>query len=466
MKQILTLAIIVAVTFTSYSQSLQLNDLGVLFGQDQNYGTSRFNAMSGAFGALGGDISSIGINPAGGAVARNSSISITLGNRNTSINTKYYGNALNSQDDYFNVSQAGGILTFDSAYNSGWNRFAFTFNYKIKNDFENNFLAQGNSGKALFNEHPNDASKPINQYNNGQEQSFSNTTTGQTSVFSIGFSSVHENKLFVGGAVNMHDLQFNQITRLNETNKDNNGNILKAFNKQKSNFNGAGLSLSLGFIYKAHQAFRFGLAYESPTWYQEIVEEHNLSVFDPKDKRYNDWVGYTKISATNITTDIDSGEEFKNYKYALKTPSRITASTAFVFGKKGLLSIDYTYKGYKNTKFKNGDFDTENKTFLRDFKDTHAINVGTEWRFERMSLRGGYHYEQTPYKGALKKDHLKGFSVGLGYNFGSAKFDLAYKNSKNNSPYYIYNSDNIGSVNPIELKNNTSRITGTITFDL
>lgn len=467
MKRIILIAIAIASTFTAFSQSLGYNDLGVLWGQDYNYGTSRFNAMSGAFGALGGDVSAIGINPAGGAVARKSILSITLGNRNTNIDATYYNNTLNSQEDFFNLSHAGGILSFNNDQNnSGWSRFAFTFNYRIKNDFQNFFVAEGNSGKALFNEHPNDTSNPINQYNNGQKQRFSNKTNGQTSVFSVGFSAVHENKLFVGGSVNMHDIQLKQTTSLNETNKDNNNNVLNAFNEQVSGFSGAGVSLSLGFIYKAHHAFRFGLAYESPTWYQEIVEDSNLNVFDPKDNRYNDWLGYTKISANNINTDIDSGEEFKSYAFQLKTPSRITASSAFVFGKKGLLSVDFTRKGYKNTKFINGDFNNVNQNFSNDFKNTYAINIGTEWRFDRMSLRGGYHYEQSPYKSTIEKDNLKGFSLGLGYNFGNAKFDLAYKKSENNSPYSIYNSSNIGEVKPIELVNNTSRITGTITFNL
>lgn len=466
MKRILTLVAIVTATFTSFSQSLGYNDLGVIFGQNQNYGTARYNALSGAFGALGGDVSSVSINPAGGAVARNSMATITLGSRNTSIDARYYGNLRNSQKNYFNVSQAGAILAFDSAHNSDWNRFAFTFNYSLKNDFDGFFSTQGSNGKALFNEHPNDTSNPINQYNNNQSQQFSNTTTGQSDMFSIGFSSVHQNKLHIGAALNMHNVEFRQTTRLKETNKDNNGNTLNAFNEQKSSFIGTGVSLSAGFIYKLHQNFRFGLAYESPTWYQEFVEESNLNVFDPNDARYNDWIGYTEISATNINTDINSGEELNAYAFRLKTPSRLTASSAFIFNKKGLISIDYTYKNYKNTTFSNGDFDNVNQNFSNDFRNTHALNIGTEWRFNRMSLRGGYHYEQTPYERALKDDNLKGYSLGLGYNFGNMKLDLSYRNSENNSPYHIYNSPNITGVNPIELKNSSSRITGTVTFNL
>ena len=82
-----------------------------------------------------------------------------------------------------------------------------------------------------------------------------------------------------------------------------------------------------------------------------------------------------------------------------------------------------------------------------------------------MSVRGGYHYEESPYKNALDGDNISGFSLGLGYNFGNVKFDLSYTNSENNSPYHIYNSTAV-NVDPIELTTDTSRISGTITFSL
>ncbi|MDX8554247.1 outer membrane protein transport protein [Tenacibaculum sp. 1B UA] len=464
MKKILTFAIIIASTYTAYSQSLGYNDLGILFSKDGNYGTARFEAMSGAFGALGGDISSFGINPAGSAVAIKSTFGVTLGNRNTTYSTKYYGNTVETEDDFFNIIQAGGILSFDSAHNSDWNRFALTFNYRLKSDFEGSFSTQGNSGQALFNEHPDDIT---NQYDNGQEQRFFNSTYGESSIFEMGFSAVHLNKLYAGASIKFHNFSFGQVTELREVNEDDNGNTLTALNIQDSYFEGSGISFSAGFIYKVNQSFRFGLAYETPTWYNEVFEDSNLNVFDPNDSRYDDWVGYTEISATNQNTDVDSGEEFNSNIFRLRTPSKLTASTAFVFGKQGLISADYTYKDYSGTKYRENDpfFTETNQNFDNDFKGTHSLNIGTEWRFDKMSVRGGYHYEQSPYKNALDDDNISGFSLGLGYNFGNIKFDLSYTNSENNSPYHIYNSPAV-DVNPIELTTDTSRISGTITFSL
>ena len=464
MKRILTFAIIIASTYTAYSQSLGYNDLGILFSKDDNYGTARFEGMSGAFGALGGDISAFGINPAGSAVAIKSTFGVTLGNRNTTYTTNYYGNTTETEDDFFNITQAGGILSFDSALNSDWNRFALTFNYRLKSDFEGLFSSQGNSGQALFNEHPDDIT---NQFNNGQEQRFFNSTYGESSIFEMGFSAVHLNKLYAGASIKFHNFSFGQVTELREINEDDNGNTLTALNVQDSYFEGSGVSFSAGFIYKVNQSFRFGLAYETPTWYNEVFEDSNLDVFDPNDSRYDDWVGYTEISATNQDIDVTSGEEFYSNIFRLRTPSKLTASAAFVFGKQGLISADYTYKDYSGTKYRENDlyFIETNQNFDNDFKGTHSLNIGTEWRFDKMSVRGGYHFEESPYKNALDDDHISGFSLGLGYNFGNVKFDLSYTNSENNSPYHIYNSSAV-NVDPIELTTDTSRISGTITFSL
>ena len=51
----------------SIAQSQEVSD-ALLYSQENLNGTARFRAMSGAFGALGGDLSSINVNPAGSAV--------------------------------------------------------------------------------------------------------------------------------------------------------------------------------------------------------------------------------------------------------------------------------------------------------------------------------------------------------------------------------------------------------------
>ena len=90
MKHFFNIAMLFAATLASYSQSLNYQDLALLFSENNQNGSARFTGMSGAFGAVGGDISAININPAGIAVYTTSAFSATLNSRNTSNTANYY----------------------------------------------------------------------------------------------------------------------------------------------------------------------------------------------------------------------------------------------------------------------------------------------------------------------------------------------------------------------------------------
>ena len=110
----------------------------------------------------------------------------------------------------------------------------------------------------------------------------------------------------------------------------------------------------------------------------------------------------------------------------------MTGSLAYIFGKSGLISVDYAIKDYSKTKFKPGYGALNNE--LNTVLDTAGeLRIGAEYRIDAVSLRGGYRYEQSPYKNGLTIGDLTGYSAGLGYNFGSTKVDLAYSYAKRNS---------------------------------
>lgn len=460
MKKILTLAALFAVTVVSYSQSLGYQDLALLFSKDDANGTARFTSMGGAFGALGGDISVMNINPAGLSVYNNSSFAASLNSRNTDISSNYYGNIRTNEDQFLNLSQAGAVLVFDSAYKSDWNKFAVGFNYRITKDFTGNYDVRGNSGVATFRDYPLDNNTPTIDYNVAEEQRFFNNYTGELNEMNIAFSSVHRNKLHVGVGLNFYDLNFSQRSTLVEFNNDGAGNTLDANLYQENFTTGAGFSLNLGFIYKATDNFRFGLSYQTPTWFTELLEESNIVDNDG-------FMGDTEISVSENNTIYDNtfngNFPSQRFIYRLKTPSKLTASAALVFGKNGLLSIDYINRNYENMKLSNGDFSSENDFFTNELRNTHSVNIGSEWRFDRFSVRGGYRFEQSPDKLALDSDNLEGYSFGGGYNFGNFKVDLAYSNNNRTAPYNFYPGFNVNSAN---LSIDNSIFTTTLTINL
>lgn len=455
MKKAIALAITIATSFTATAQILDYNELGILFSEERAFGSARFEALSGAFGALGGIPSSVNINPAGAAVAIQSPISFTLGVSSSGITSSYYGKKLETQNERFNLTQAGATLTFRTDYNSNWDRASLTFNYQLKNNFDKEFNVIGNSGVAYMDYHPDDSSNPKTKYDLGKEQRFSNSVSGHSSKFNFAFSGVYNKKIYVGASVNLHSLKFGQITQLNEKNESKDGNILTATNEQRRKFEGSGFSVGLGFIYKLSHSIRLGLAYESPTWYQEMLEDTNV---------LEDNIGHTKIRATDISAQFNSVDETRGFAFGLRAPSKITASGAFVFGKRGLLSLDYSYKNYAGISFSKGNFSDINSAYSKFFRAVHNLNIGTEWRFENLSVRSGYHFEQSPYKSAKQSDNINGFSAGIGYNFGNIKIDLAYIKDNHTGFYNIY-PNNI-PVNSVELSNKNSRILATVGFNL
>ena len=65
-------------------------------------------------------------------------------------------------------------------------------------------------------------------------------------------------------------------------------------------------------------------------------------------------------------------------------------------------------------------------------KTASELRIGAEYKIEKWSLRGGYNFEESPYKNSEAIGDLYGITGGLGYNFGDFKIDLAYAYSKRN----------------------------------
>lgn len=457
MKRFFIIATLFAATFTSFSQSLEYQDLGLLFSQNDHNGTARFTAMSGAFGALGGDISTININPAGLSVFNNSMFSGTFNSRSSEI-TASFGDAnfndrttLTANNELFNLSHAGAVLVFDSAYTSDWNKFAVGFNYRITKDFSDNFSAEGNEAITRFDTNPRDTNTPKTLYNFTDGQLFETINGGELTEFNFGFSSVYQKKLHVGIGLNFYNLNFSQKSVLTELNSDVDGNILDVELYQENFTTGAGFSANFGFIYKALPNFRFGLSYQTPTWFSEILQDTNFN----QDSEFD--FGETTFFPENEAAFTEFND-LQLISYRLKTPSTLTASAAFIFGKNGLLSFDYINRNYQKIKLTNGGFTKENQFFQDHYKNTHNLNIGTEWRFDRFSVRGGYKFEQSPNdenaintNTVLTFGDMNGYSFGAGYNFGNFKVDFAYSDNSRTANYNFYN----GFANPSTAANLT-----------
>ena len=451
MKKIYLLSFLLC-AFMGNAQSLSYSDIAVLFSTDDQYGTARFTALSGAFGALGGDMTAVDINPAGLAVFKRSEFSTTLSFRDTRYRTTFYGSTLENKDDYFRFSQIGGVFASKIYGNSDFKKISFGFNYNVIKDFNNNYAVEGNSGIPDFVDDPylNYDDNDFNNvyYDNVDNQFFGNYTSGVNDRFSFSFASQYKDILYFGASFAFQHINFYQSTVFEEANNDGSGNTLDARVSQYLSVYGNGFNFGLGAIVKATQSLRFGFSYQSPIWY-------NLS------ERFQENIDIAVSNNPEIYREFYDPNYFD---YQLKTPSKLTGSIAYVFGKIGLISFDYLYQNYKNTRLQpSSAFVDENQDLYNGLKSTSTFRVGTEWRVSILSLRGGYRYVQNPYKYLDSFYDLSGYSFGLGFRFSKyISLDLSYDSSKQKDEYSFLNID---GVDPAELDIKNDRFTSSLVIN-
>ncbi|HIP49812.1 MAG TPA: hemin receptor [Lutibacter sp.] len=435
------------------AQILDYNDFGILLTSENKLGTARTMAMKNAFGALGGDLSAININPAGAAVFSQSAAAFTLGNNKTDIQSIFYGTNTSQINKHTSLSQAGGVLLFfndDEEDYSNWKKVSVAINMNTLHDFDGSWVAKGLTSSTWTNE--------TIQYNTVDSQKYSNFKEGSLTNVNFALAAQYGNSLYLGASFNAYDVEYIEDSKREEKANDGLGNSIDAFESFWQEVKGEGFSFSGGLIFKPIQNLRLGLSYTTPVWY-EMTEESNMFSEDE-----DDVFGYYDIIYSDDDNIYSNNiDKIQTYDYEIRTPSKTTGSIAYIFGDKGLISADLTAKNYKGIHFGNGDiFDVENKYFNDHLTNTFKVNLGTEWRFKKISLRGGYSYEQTPYVDAIETDDIRGYALGLGYDFGNFTVDLAY-DYKENTDFYNFYPD-ITGVNGAELTKNNKKLLATVSF--
>lgn len=475
--------LLLAITGLAIS-SLQAQEVSdaLRYAQDNLNGTARFRGMSGAFGALGGDFSALNVNPAGGAVFTSSQIAVTLSNRSLSNKSKYFGTGTKENDNSFDLNQLGAIWVFENNDSStGWKRFTIGANYDNVSNFDNTIYSQGhnpnNSISNYFLSYANgnnfgDYSQQqtdlgfqgylINLGTDGSgntiytrntptggnyyQENYVNTS-GYNGKLSFNFAAQYNDKFYFGLNLNSHFTDYTRKTSFYEDYLDTPG---APTNLQSSRFvnelysYGNGFSFQIGAIAKVTSDLRAGFAYESPTWYR-FTEDFRQSI------------------ASNLG-GLDIGT-ITYPDYRLQTPGKYTASLAYIFGKIGLISVDYAMKDYSNTKFSpNDDFFSSRNDQMESLLDaTSEVRVGAEVRAKKWSFRGGYRFEQSPYKDGKTVGDLNSVSGGLGYNFGPIKVDAAYAYAKRDSQLQYFTQ---GFTDRANIKSVSNTVSLTLLFEM
>lgn len=469
------LVAIVAATGTLYAQSYAPD--AYRFSQ-MNFGsTARFKAMGNAQIGVGGDIGSIGANPAGLALFTKSEFSLTPEFNNAQNNSSFLGKDTKGTKGQLNLSNVG-VVFYNPAFkakgsdvNSGLVSAVFGVGYNRNNDFLNNIdyngINKSNSIRDAFVDQANDfgvdnsaagdayrsylinknATNFPNQYSAEPytpgapfNQNWTESRLGSTSEFNVAGALNFSNKFYFGATISFVNVNYKSEASFQESGK------LNSFDEPTSTYaglenydlnyvrnqdtKGSGVNVKLGMIFRPVSAFRIGVNFQSPTW---------MTIQDNLDEGVNSKLsGYNSNNTTN------------NYyfSYRLRTPLKASVGASYVIGGMALISADLDYVDYASMRFSqdNGsDISTinSNNTFIKNsYKETINYRLGAEFKVSNeVSVRAGYGINGSGVKGGDDKFYQsQAISGGLGYRVDNYYFDLTYQNLSSNfssSPYLL-----------------------------
>lgn len=484
MKKILMLCIGLLSISYALSQEISVED-AVRYSLDEIQGTARFKAMSGAFGALGGDMSSVNINPAGSVIFNGSHTSFTAGVFDKNNDVNYFNSTTNSSQSSIDLNQFGAAFIFKNTnLNSPWTKFAISMAYDRSADYDDNWVSSGTNPNtsiaSYFNTYanglrldqisalPNETISqayanigsiygfrnqqaflgyegfvidPVNDTDentayttniNGSNfnQRYIYSSRGYNGKAAFNFATSYKDRLYIGLNLNAHFINYERSSLLSERNSNLTSSVTNVnFENNLSTF-GSGFSFQLGTIAKITEQFRVGLTYNSPTWFR-ISDETSQAL------------ATTRIENGSAITQTISPNIINIYQeYRLETPGKLTGSLAYIFGRKALLSFDYSIKDYSNAEFRPttdilfSEINSQINNVLS--RSAYSYKLGGEYRIKQVSLRGGYRFEQSPYKNGIVIGDLTGYSLGLGYNFGNVNLDFAYSQSEREVNHQLY----------------------------
>lgn len=443
----------------------------------QTGGTTRSLSMGGAFGAIGGDFSSMAINPAGLGIYRKGEFAFSpvLNSYKTEA---YYLDEKSTDSDYkIGINHFGFVIPLKmNESGSGIKGLTFGFGFNKLRDYGQSITMKGvNNKNSLVDEFVYTANHSADwdpftdglawetyliDYDSvagvyfsdfdgghyGQNQRRSVTTLGNLGEYDLSLSANLSDKLFIGATLGIQKASYSETWIHSESDPEDIINFFESFSfKNSLNTSGTGINFKIGLLAKPLEFLRIGAAIHTPTFFSfsddfRAAMETTLSDGQPVHKYEN------------------TGQ----FDYKLTTPFRAVGSLALVANKFGLVSIDYEYVDYSAARLNSSDYDffDENEAVSQRYKPTSNLRLGAELHLANYFLRGGYALYGSPYVSGESNagNNLNVLSAGVGYRDESFYIDLGFASSKWDQLYVLYGE------NSADLKNSLGRFSATVGF--
>jgi hypothetical protein len=453
----------------------------VRFSETQVFGSARFESMAGSFGALGADLSTSSVNPAG--YGRYSSSTVGMSFQNTSILNKasFNGIETNTRLNSFKLNNLGFVITNDiSERNKGFVFSQVGFSYVRVQNFKDEFSYEGQQFSSLLDDFAGQANGytvdemyeylpytsslawdtyaidpdpavqdgyiarlgPSDVYHRRSVENY-----GGISDYNLNISGNYMNKLYIGGAFSIRSGKYTEDYYHRERVIDPVYSLDSFDYEYHLQTKGAGINLKFGVIYLPAEQLRLGLSVHSPTF------------FNFKDRLSTNMVAYHIDTVYRID---EAWVPVNVNKFRLRTPPKVIASAAYVFGTRGCINVDVEYvnydfahlRGTTDSLYTYYNYVAENQESREQLRAVFNLRVGGELVFNsQYFIRGGFSIYPSAYSRDLYKDQPglapKGtqiFSGGLGFRWKNSSIDLALRVEHRNYNYYAY-SNSLTTVN-------------------
>lgn len=458
-------------------------------------GTARSQAIGGAMGSLGGDISATFVNPAGIGFYKTGEVVLSPGFSFLNNKSNFRGTDASGKSSSFNFGTSGLVMGFGNKYSS-WKGGAFSLAVNRTANFNSSTYYKGINDLSSYSEQyalelansnipisqALDYSAPLSlatkmavytylidtatiggnlqvvglpEFLNSRQQENSIQTKGGITEIALGVAGNMNDKFFVGGSIGLPIVNYERNSTFTESDITGNKNNNFDFSTLHETFTtkGVGLNAKLGIIFKPVNSIRLGLALHTPTIYG--LQDTYSGNMATQTENYPASPGLVTVKS-----DVVSGNALSQFKYDLISPWKALISGSYVFGEvedvtkqKGFITADVEFVNYMASSYQTADpnssdnsyYDDVNKTIDDIYKGSINARVGGELKFNTIMARAGFAYYGNPYKESELKANKMFVSGGLGYRDKGFFLDLTcvYALQKDiNFPYRLSDKAN------------------------
>lgn len=481
----MTKILLIPFLFLAFIATAQTPDEGLRTAWFTQNGTARSNAIGGAIGSLGGDISVSNINPAGIAMYKTGEFVFTIGGMKNNNTFNYRDTVSKNDKGVFRYGTIGLVFPRNTSNNRNKANENFAISVIQLASFNNRIAYRGFNNYSSFSEQyieeltkdNADTLAALSNYIFGSSLAFrtylidtsmkGNVFDGYKSLVPITTGVLQDyNALTRGGIHNINftyagydggkwyggfgidipiisyrrDLNYSERDASNKPNND-----FAYFNYTESlRSSGIGIGFKLGAIYKPKENLRIGLAFHSPQFI--AVTDRIRSAMTTNTENY----AHTKTETSDNLNDGDPGKR----KYTLTTAYKIVGSISYIFNEvanvkkqRGFISADVELVNYRGARFARTDdqgyriknyYSSLHNTIKQIYKPNINFKVGGELKLNTFMLRAGMAYYGSPYDDdKLNVDRLI-ISGGIGYRNKGIFIDLSLSQTMINDAQFPY----------------------------